>query len=284
MIRPLALALLALLPAAPGWAHEFWIEPATGHSAPGTPLIADILVGADMKGSVLPYSPDILGLADLTLGDRTVPIKGRWGDIPALVAAPLGEGLHVLRYQSAELLVTYESFDKFLTFLQEAQRPDVLLEHRARGLSETDVTEPYYRFAKSLIGVGHSLGADRPLGMPFELTALTNPYTDPGAIRMELRYQGAVQPDAAIHIFHRAADGTRTDLRLRTDPAGQFSVPRLPGFTMVNAINILAATPRMQAMHGAHWQSLWASLTYDIDAAAISPAPDATESTSPDLN
>jgi len=261
------LALIALSTATPGLSHEFWIQPEQAEIAVGGQINAVTYVGSHFEGEQLPNYASMQRIVDVTLGDKTETVFGPEGQMPALQVPSLGEGLHVLRIQSRDFQLTYESYDKYLAFLEEAQRPELAAEHDARGLPRDGIREVYFRYAKSLVAVGAGGGADRFMGMPFELIALTNPYTQtPGDMRFELRFVEKPLPDAALHIFHRATDGTVDNIRLRTDAAGVVTVPSAkPGFYMVNAIHILPASPRMEHLLGASWQSLWASMTYAVD-------------------
>ena len=100
--------------------------------------------------------------------------------------------------------------------------------------------------------------------MPLELVALTNPYAEPApdAVRLELRFRGEPLAGGRVKAFHRAPDGAVEVTRLVTDADGLVSVPTAPGLTLVNAVVLDRASPRMQTFLGASWQSLWASITY----------------------
>jgi len=266
-MKRLAAIIALCFAAAPAVGHEFWIEPVQAKVAAGAPIKALTYVGSEFEGDELPNFPSMQRVVDVTLGDMTVPIGGPELQKPALQTPSLGDGLHVLRYQSRDYQLSYESYDKFLAFLDEAQRPELAAEHDARGLPRDGIREVYFRYAKSLVAVGSGAGSDRFMGMPFELVALTNPYTQAlGDMQFELRFLEEPLPDAALHVFHRAPDGTIDNIRLRSDATGVVTVPSAnPGFYMVNAIQILPSSPRMQNLLGASWQSLWASLTYAVE-------------------
>lgn len=267
--KTLAAAFAAICGLASGAnAHEFWIEPVASRVAVGAPLVARTFIGSEFEGEELGNHPSMQVVFDVTLGDRTQPLGGEDGQVPAIDAPSLGEGLHVLRYQSRDFQLTYESYDDFLKFLAEADRMDVARTHDARGLAREDIREVYFRYAKSLVAVGDGAGSDRFLGMPWELVALTNPYTSaPGApMRFEVRFKDKPLPDAALHVFIRTKDGTISDLRVRSDADGVATVPsQVKGTYMVNAIRVLPASERMQRLLGASWQSLWASSTYVVE-------------------
>lgn len=127
------------------------------------------------------------------------------------------------------------------------------------GLPCDPIREVHFRYAKELMAAGSAAGADSYLGMPWELVAQDNPLTGAqgSALRIELRFKGEPAPDEAVHVFIRAPDGTAANQRLRTDAAGVATVAYAgPGPYMVNAIHILPASRRIQALLGATWQSL----------------------------
>ena len=264
----LALAPLATLAAASAAsAHEFWLEPHDFHLAPQDRLVADSMVGQTLEGEVLGYYPDATVHLDLTRGGETRPVTGAYEQIPAVDAPLLGDGLHVLRFQSANYQVTYETFADFAEFIDEWDQDWALEAHAANGFPTRDIREVFFRYAKALIDVGDGAGEDRPLGMPLELVALTNPYAEPApeTVRLELRYLGEPLAGGRVKVFHRAPDGTVEVTPIETDADGLVSVPTAPGFTLVNAVVLDLASPRMQAFLGASWQSLWASITYDVE-------------------
>ncbi|MFN4160213.1 MAG: DUF4198 domain-containing protein [Gemmobacter sp.] len=249
-------------------AHEFWLEPVAPRVAAGDSIAVTAHIGEMFDGPEVRNFASMQRAVDLTLGNITVPVRGEEGQSPAFQAPSLGDGLHVLRYHSRDHQLTYDDYSKFTEFLAEAGREDLAEAHDARGLSRDNIREVYFRYAKSLIAVGSGDGADRYLGMPLELVALNNPYTEPKKkpVRFQLLFLGEQRANAAVHVFIRPTQDEVVSLRLRTDANGEVTVPAdIPGLYMVNAIHILPASPRMETLLGAVWQSLWASSTYAIE-------------------
>lgn len=259
--------LLGVLAGPPAVAHEFWLEPKDFRIAPEDPLVARGLVGQTLEGEELGYFPESTVLLDLTRGPETVAITGEPEQVPAVDTVPLGPGLHVLRFQSANYQVSYLNFDEFAEFIDEWELDWALAEHAARGFPEEDIREVYFRYAKALVAVGEGEGSDRALGMPLELVALDNPYTasDSDTIEVQLIFDGAALADGRVKHFHRAPDGEVEVTRLRSDADGRVTVLATPGFHLINAVYLDLASPRMQMFLGASWQSLWASLTYGTE-------------------
>ena len=266
-MRPILIACLLLTTSVPALSHQFWLEPDNAIVMPGERAIIHIFIGSDFKGEELGNFPEMQQTVDLFAGGESYNIPGRIGDIPAFKFRSELPGLHVLRYQSIENVVTYDSYDLYLTFLKEAEREDLAAVHDARGLPRDGITEVFIRYAKALIAVGEGTGADHFTGMPFELVAMDNPYqSDADALTFALLLDGKPAAEAALHLFIRKPDGTiDTRIRLRSDGQGLVEVPITePGFYMLNAIHILPATPQMETLQKANWQSLWASITFAV--------------------
>lgn len=264
-------ALLWLSCALPASSHEFWLQPDRAVVAPDQRVDVRIYIGSDFLGEELANFPSLQHTVDLFAQGQRYKIGGRIGDLPAFSFQPQGEGLQVLRYQSVDNVVIYDSYAAYLTFLQEAQRTDLAAAHDARGLSRDGITEAFTRFAKGLIAArpdGKPLqGDDLFTGMPFELVAVENPYRREGdAVTFALLLGGEPAPDAALHLFIRRPDGSvDATTRLRSDAKGLVEVPsRQPGFYMLNAIHIQLASEPVAAALGASWHSLWASSTFEI--------------------
>jgi cobalt/nickel transport protein len=260
---------LAVMPGGTGRpaAHEFWLEPVDFHPARSDRLVADGWVGQDLDGEKLGYFPESTVHFDLARGAESAAVTGQPGQVPAVDLPLAGDGLHVLRFQSANYQVTYPTLAKFEAFLEEWDQTWALQARADRDLPAENIREVYFRYAKALIDVGSGDGADPGFGMPLELVALTNPYAEPAAVavELELRFKGAPLPGATVKVFRRGQQGGVEVRRMKTDASGRVSVPSNPGFHLVNAVHLAEASPRMQMFLGASWQSLWASITYDVE-------------------
>jgi hypothetical protein len=258
--------LLFLWLAGPADAHEFWIEPSDYQ--PGATIEARLVNGQGFTGAVIAYFPNRFARFTLALGDEEVPVGARAGDNPALVAPPLGEGLHVATYVSSGDIVTYDNYAVFARFVEHKDFPGhIHRQHQARGLPEDRFSEYYTRFCKSLIGVGSSAGADRALGLEIELVALANPYVDDlsAGLPVQAFYQGAPLPDWQIELFDKAPDGTVTITTARTDADGIGLLQVTPGHSyLVDAVYLREPSAALQADRGVVWESLWASLTFAV--------------------
>ncbi|MDJ0627848.1 MAG: DUF4198 domain-containing protein [Rhodobacter sp.] len=269
-MRFLSACLIAALAVSgpPALAHEFWISPQTYSVEPEAQIIAHIRVGQKFEGSAYSFIPQKFARFDLVSGESVIPVEGRIGDRPALAMAAPGDGLVTVVHQTTDIFLSYRDAEKFVNFCNEKDFTWVLDEHKARGLPETGFRERYSRYAKSLVAVGTGAGADREVGMETEIVALANPYTDDldGGLPVRVLYRGQPRADVQVEIFAKAPDGTVEATKTRTDDAGLAAIPADPGIEyLVDAVVMRALEP--VAENDPVWESLWASLTYQVPAA-----------------
>jgi uncharacterized GH25 family protein len=247
-------------------AHELWLEPLDFTVETNGSLVANIVNGQHFDGPRLSYIPRRFQQFLIVNGADINEIEGRIGDTPAAQVLSAADGLNVLVYESLVQTVTYETFDRFATFVAHKDLGVTLEDHLALGYPEADFTEAYRRFSKSLVAVGDGAGADRRVGLETELVALTNPYTDDvtQGFQVQLFYQDAARPDVQVEVFERAADGGVAVTTVRTNAQGIATVPVLPGHDyMLDAVYLRA--PEGTAVEtSAVWETLWANLTFAV--------------------
>lgn len=247
--------------------HEFWLEPLAYQIEPGRRLTAELINGEFFVGDKVPYIPQRIVSYAVFAGDKSARVSLRVGDTPGLQQAALGEGLHVVAYQSTVATVDYPEWQKFQSFASHKDLGDLLKRHTARSLPASNFLEAYSRYSKTLIGVGKSAGADRRTGLETEIVALTNPYTDDlsRGMRVQLFYRSDARPNAQIEVFRKAPGGKVTVTTVRTDKAGVAVVPVLAGHAyMLDAVVLREPDPRLTEQIGAVWETLWANLTFAV--------------------
>lgn len=257
--------LLALLLAAPGArAHDFWIEPPF-FRPPGSTLPVHLRVGEHLSGHAFPRDPTHIARFVVVGPGGEAPVPGIAGREPAGYVNVEAPGLYTIGYRSRRRAITTEAavFEKYLSDEGLEQIRRIRAE---RGESQARATELFSRCAKALVAVG-DVGpgaADVALDMTLELVAERNPYrATPGEeLTFRLVHDGSPLTGALV-VAHSARD-TRdptSALRARTDAAGR-AVFRLPhaGVWLVKAVHMIAAPPGS----GADWESLWASLTFEL--------------------
>jgi uncharacterized GH25 family protein len=260
-------SLLFLLSAVPAAAHEFWIEPIAYQIAPDATLQGDIVNGQDFGGTAQVYFPQRFEHFVVVSGDLAQNVTGRAGDRPALNQTPVAEGLNTVAYQARNATVGYATWDDFQKFVDHKDLGDVLSQHRARELPEATFEEVYSRYSKTLIGVGHSMGADRRTGLETELVALTNPYTDDlsNGFSVQLYYQRELRVNVQIEVFEKSSTGEVNISYYRTDADGIGTFPVQPGHSyMVDAVVLREPSAALADETGAVWETLWANLTFGV--------------------
>lgn len=257
---------------APAMAHEFWLDAHDYMLESGQELRIDIRVGQDFKGNKYSFNPNEFFDFSLTDGSGKNPIEGRIGDRPAVSLVIADEGLLVLNHFSTSQLLTYDEFEMFESFVRNKGLDWVLEKHVERGLPVTEFGEGYTRFAKSLIAVGQGAGSDALTGMPFELLALKNPYTDDisDGLPVRLFFGAETLPDIQIDIFQRSVDqDTVVKTHVTTDETGTAVIPVINGnIYLINAVHMIIPSDEDTARTTAVWHSLWASMTFQAGPAA----------------
>jgi uncharacterized GH25 family protein len=251
---------------APAAAHEFWIEPKAYRVAPGAEIVADLKVGQNFKGDAYPYLKN--RFVSFTVADQAGAraVTGDEGDVPAATIRTQDTGLKVLSYLATAHRLDFDTWEDFVSYVEQEGLGWVTEAHKRRGLPDRGFAEEYVRCAKALVQVGPPSPAhqDRAVGMPLELIADQNPYADPNLVELPviLLWQGKPIGDIQLTIFQvTGGGGAATRTTLRTNAAGKATVSLRGGGTfLLNAVHMQATPPDRDAK----WESHWASLTFEI--------------------
>jgi uncharacterized GH25 family protein len=267
MKSPAAVTFFALLtlvlpvPPPGARAHDFWIEPPAVR-APGSSLPVRLRVGEHFSGEAFPRDPTHIARFVVVGPDGEAAVPGIPGRDPAGHVPVDAPGLYTIGYRSQPRSITTgaAAFEAYLA----AEGLEHIIRLRAeRGVSEAPATERFSRCAKALVAVGDGAAAtgDTSLDMPLELFAERNPsQAAPGdALAFRLLHEGRPLAGALVIAHDR---GAKTHaLRARTDASGRVAF-RLPhgGAWLVKSVHMIEASPGS----GADWESLWASLTFEL--------------------
>jgi hypothetical protein len=240
-------------------AHEFWLEPGDFAPKVGQRVPISIRIGQNYKGTSYPYiRQEYIRFVVVDRRGET-PVKGIDGDDPALTLAFARDGLTVLAHHSTAEVLTFETWDKFESYLKLEGLEHIKPLHLQQGKPQAKIVESYVRCAKLMLKVGSGRGADRLTGMPLELVAERNPYDlAPGeALPVRLYYEG--KPIGGVQITAFSKSHAQERQLVRTDGEGRARI-NLPtaGPWLLNAVHMFEPGPRDKA----HWLSLWASLTF----------------------
>lgn len=244
-------------------AHEFWLEPKNFHGDVGATVGIELRNGEDFKGLELSWFDPRITSTQIVLDGKANPYKGLPGDLPALNVT-LGNGLMTVSYASTLSRLTYDSWDKVLSFAAHKDIPWFTARHAERGLPQEGVTEGYWRFSKTLIAGGTPTGEDTDTGMETEFVALTNPFEAEGSVEVQLLYQGAPRPDAQVEMWEKSGQ-TVTKTLHRTDDQGIVALPVRPGHSyQIDAVVLREPVSPEATAAGVMWESLWANMTFAV--------------------
>lgn len=265
LLRPALAVLTVALFTGPTSAHEFWIEPLAYQIQPGDEIKAELKVGQEFNGSSYPYRPSQIERFDLVTGDAVAEVTSRIGDNPALHTPVATDGLVVVVHETMDNRLTYTEFAKFEKFVAHKAFPGVIAEHDKRGISRDRFVESYRRYAKALVGVGTSQGADAPVGMKTEIVALANPYISAlTEMPVQVLLDGAPRANTQVELFEKNADAEVTITLHQTDADGKAVLPVKQGHSYLVDAVWAEALPNSDADKGAVWKTHWAALTFMV--------------------
>ncbi len=255
----LAAAILLACPAASLLAHDFWIEPSTFRPTVPSQLNVALRVGQDFRGDPVPRDDRKIDRFVLAgpAGESVIP--GLPGTDPAGFARIERPGLAVVGYRSRRTPIELEA-EKFERYLTEEGLERVARVRAERGETQKPGREVYSRCAKSLVlaGGGPTAGFDRPLGFTLELVP-EKLAEKPGEFPVRLLYDGRPLEGALVIAMNRDEPEKKISARTRRDGRVQLHLPRA-GAWLVKAVHMVPAPKDT----GADWESLWASLTFEI--------------------
>ncbi len=257
-MSPRILFALLVLWAGPAAGHEFWIEPSSHHPEAGSIVAARLRVGEHFIGDALPRSDENLLRFVIAGAGGETPLLGHDGRDPAGLARVPSPGYYLIGYESRPSVVEVEGE------LLERYLAEEGLEPFFRGDPRGPIQDHFSRCAKSLLYAGGtgapSGGYDRTLGLAFELIPESDPARLAPGAGLPLRLLLAGKPAANVQVSARSRVRPLDKVLGRTDAQGRVSLPIAgPGLWLVGAVYL-----RPLAGQADEWESLWASLTFEI--------------------
>ena len=267
------LGLAAALDCASACAHEFWVEPATFTLESGGRLGIRLCVGDGFEGWSLARNAPRIEKFVATGPAGEQPIVGLDGSEPAGIARLTTPGGYVIAYRSNRAFTEMPTL-KFDAYLKDKGLDRIVALRAKQGVDRQQVVhEAYSRNSKALIRVGDP-GAivDRRMGLRLELIAAPElSATDGNAVHSyQLLFEGRPLADALV-VATRPGTADE-DLKVRTDAEGRASFRlTMPGMWRIAVVHMIRAPAGVDA----DWESLWASLTFEIPAGSAGFVPGA---------
>jgi uncharacterized GH25 family protein len=272
--RPLAMlfGLAIAFGSATASAHEFWVEPSTFGLERGGPVGIRLCVGDGFEGWSLARNAQRIEkfVAAGPAGEQ--PIVGLDGSDPAGFARLTAPGDYVITYRSNRAFTELPAA-KFDEYVKQKGLEKIVALRKWRGASRKTVREAYSRHSKALIRVGDAEGSviDRPMGLRLELVAEPDLSRAPDGELRSFRLLHDGKPLAGALVSATRPGTTDGDLQVRTGADGRASFRlREPGMWRVAAVHLIEP-PRDVA---ADWESLWASLTFELPSEPSNAARD----------
>ena len=236
----------------------------------GARISIDLQVGEHWKGEAVTRNPERIARFFAVHADgREELIPGVDGKSPAGILRPnRGELLwigYVSRPTSIELAA-----EKFEAYLATEGLERVSEMRKQRGESQKGGKEIYSRSVKSLIRVG-AAGAkagdaefDRKLGLPLEIIVERDPYAMHIGDELPVRVEFKDKPLGGVLVGCVLKSDAEHAVSFRTDRDGRarFKLEK-SGSWLVRAVHMLPAASET----GADWESIWASLTFELPEA-----------------
>jgi uncharacterized GH25 family protein len=249
-------------------AHDFWLEPSATSARKGDSIEVGLRLFDAGKIDVVKRKNERITRFVVVDTEGERELAGDDGANPAASFDARVDGASVLAYRSERSRITLEP-EKFAAYLEEIGAEHVAKERAERGETDRPAREVYSRSAKALVLIGgSSAGFDRRVGLTLEIVPVTDPcaWTPGQSFTVQLLRDGEPVVDQSIGV-HRL-DGTVPSRATRTDEDGRatFEMPTA-GRWMIHATSIA----RADAAADAEWESIWASLTFELPAPKDDP-------------
>jgi hypothetical protein len=206
----------------------------------------------------VPRSSQLIERFIVRQGNRVEEVPGSEGGDPAGFVRGDPRTTAIVAYESRPSSVELPPA-KFEDYLRQYGLEQVIALRAQRGEREKPGEEIFARCAKTLLtGARPSLAVTQPVGLLYEIV----PSADP---THESRFSGRVlcarTPVAGALVVAILRDDPRVRLSARSDARGAFAfaLPRA-GVWLIKSVQMIDA-PRGS---GAEWESLWASLTFEL--------------------
>lgn len=250
--------------------HDFWIELSKYRAEPQETVSVLMRLGDGDEVTPVPRKEDRIKRFRVVGDEIDETIPGESGADPAGSFAMKSPGYYIIALHGSRSSIEIEA-PKFHEYLLEEGLEAVIHKRAERGETDAVGREVYSRCAKSIVKVGESSAEksnfDRRVGLPVEITPLTNPFelNVGDTIDLIVEYESKPLVGALIEAVHRNAENKiDATISLRTNIQGKASFPLKHA-----GVWLFACTHMVEAPDGADadWESFWGALTIEVAAA-----------------
>ena len=240
-------------------AHELWLEPINLNFNNKELFKTNINIGQDFMGTSFGfYSPNKKNLY-IENKNELINLSQRNGNFPAIQTLILGQGFHVLNYETNNEFLKYDSIEKFEDFIEEQG-----LENTINKFDKNKIpTENYRRFAKVLITDGNEGFFIQKPKLDFELIALNSPYDLKNNIfKFQLFEKNKPLGNWQVTIFSKDEKNIYKE-KIKTKPNGMGKIKIIKDRSyLLSAVKIDKVDYLKKLKFKSDWFSLWASLVF----------------------
>ena len=241
------------------YAHELWLEPDNFNFDNKKLFKTNINIGQDFMGSSFGfYSPNKKSLY-LENKNEVTNLSQRNGNFPAIQTLILGQGFHVLNYETNNEFLKYDSIKKFEDFIKEQG-----LQNTIDKLDRNKIpTENYRRFAKVLITDGKKNFFIQKPKLELELIALNSPYEMVNnTFKFQLFEKNKPLGNWQITIFSKDEKNIyKEKVTTNLNGIGKIKVIENRSY-LLSAVKLNKANYLQKLKYKSDWFSLWASLVF----------------------
>jgi uncharacterized GH25 family protein len=258
-MRSLAFAAALLLAAVNARAHDFWIEPSTFHPAPGSTVAVGLRVGQDFIGDPVPRLSAYIDAFSVRQNGNDADISGSDHIDPAGFLRADGSATAIISYASTGAYIELPP-DEFEDYLRLYGLDDITASRAKRGERNKPGRERFYRYAKALLtGLKPSANVTRPLGLQYEIVPDDDPTSRLQPFHGRILYDGKPLANAPVVALLHGQPSVH--LQTHSDAHGAITLPLpRPGVWLIKSVHMVRAS----FFSSEDWDSLWASLTFEI--------------------
>jgi uncharacterized GH25 family protein len=259
--------ITALLIAGALRAHDFWIEPSTFHPDPGGTVAVGLRVGQDFVGDAVPRTSPLIERFIIRQSGRETPIDGIENIDPSGWFRADGRSSAVIAYASRPSFVEMPAA-KFEDYLRQYGLERIIGIRTRRGERGAPGREIFSRCAKAIVtGRQPSIAVTQPLGLRYEIVPSGDPTLGTLPFRGRVVYGRTPVSGALVVAILQSDPSLRITTRSNAQGAFSFMLSRA-GVWLIKSVEMIDAP----AGSDAEWESLWASLTFELPARATSSA------------